>query len=76
MELLILVALVWAGLQWVRTAPDPDDRMLAATAEPDPQATGSIRISGRAPPNREPAGGPDEGAVKSLFGVLELLGRR
>jgi hypothetical protein len=72
MELLIVAALVWAGLQWARQEPEREDLTVAAATEPDPHATGSIRGRGRP----SPGGEPDMASVKNLFGVLEILGRR
>jgi hypothetical protein len=77
MELLIALALVWAGAQWLRAAPEREMPEAAAALASDPPATGSIAVNAQnASPARKAAGDPDGGRVRSLLEALELLGRR
>jgi hypothetical protein len=76
MEFLIVLALVWAGAQWLRRAPEAEAILSQGLIEP--RATGSIPAASR---ERE-AGKPDHPAdieptaVKSVMEALGVLGRR
>src|SRR4051812_23460552 len=65
-EVLIVLALAWAGVQWLR--PPGREARIAATTAADPQATGSVGLPARAALQPMPAGDPDAAAVKSVLG--------
>jgi hypothetical protein len=77
MELLIVLALLWGGAQWLRTALEPKHAAASASLPPDPQATGSLGAT----PLEPQAGRPDRSdadrpAVESVLEALRILGRR
>jgi hypothetical protein len=77
MELLIVLACLWAGAQWLRST-EPEDAVASASRPADPLATGSVltRQPGREDGKPDPSGNADLATLKSLFEAAAILGRR